>query len=146
MKILYFVLMISIFSACKNGKNHDAGELFDADKKFSDMSAEKGYPAAFIEFAHPDAVILRPNSMPVKGRNAISALYEKADTAGVHFTWEPLAGDIAASGDLGFTYGTYTFIKDTVTGRGTYVSVWKKDGNGNWKYILDAGNEGIEKR
>ena len=84
--------------------------------------------------------------MPVKGKNAISALYEKADTTGVHFTWEPLAGDIATSGDLGFMYGTYTFRKDTVTERGTYASVWEKDGNGNWKYILDVGNEGIENR
>ncbi len=146
MRTVYlFPVFLLLFFGC-NIKKPDVSELFEADRKFSAMSVEKGYPAAFIEFAHPDAVILRPNSMPVKGRNAISTLYEKADTAGVHFTWEPLAGDIAASGDLGFTYGTYTFIKDTVTGRGTYVSVWKKDGNGNWKYILDAGNEGIEKR
>lgn len=146
MRTVYlFPIFLLIFFGC-NTQKPDVSELFEADRKFSAMSVEKGYPEAFIEFAHPDAVILRPNSMPVKGRNAISALYEKADTTGVHFTWELLAGDIAASGDLGFTYGTYTFRKDTVTERGTYASVWKKDGNGNWKYILDVGNEGIENR
>lgn len=146
MKTVFFISLILIFIFGCNLKKSDVKELFDADKKFSDMAAEKGYPAAFIEFAHPDAVILRPNSMPVKGRKAISAMYEKADTAGVRFTWEPLAGDIAASGEMGFTYGTYTFRKDSLTERGTYASVWKKDENGNWKYILDMGNEGIEKR
>ena len=25
---------------------------------------------------------------------------------------------------------------------GTYVSIWKKDESGNWKYILDSGNQG----
>lgn len=146
MRTVFFIPFILIFIFGCNLKKPDVKELFDADKKFSEMSIEKGYPAAFVEFALPDAVILHPNSMPVKGKNAISALYEKADTTGVHFTWEPLAGDIAASGDLGFTYGTYTFRTDTLTERGTYASVWKKDGNGNWKYILDVGNEGIEKR
>lgn len=146
MRTVYFIPLILIFIFGCNTKKPDVKALFDADREFSEMSTKKGYPAAFVEFAHADAVILRPNSMPVKGRNAISALYEKADTAGVHFTWEPLAGDIAASGDLGFTYGTYTFRNDSLTERGTYASVWKKDENGNWKYILDVGNEGIEKR
>ncbi len=146
MRTVYFIPFMLVFIFGCNNQNPDIKELFEADRKFSAMSVEKGYPAAFIEFAHPDAVILRPNSMPVKGRNAISALYEKADTTGVHFTWEPLAGDIAASGELGFTYGTYTFKKDSLTERGTYASVWKKDGNGNWKYILDTGNEGLEKK
>ncbi len=146
MRTVYFIPFMLVFISGCNHQKPDVKELFDADKKFSDMSVEKGYPAAFIEFAHPDAVILRPNSMPVKGRNAISALYEKADTAGVRFTWKPLAGDIAASGELGFTYGTYTFKKDSLTERGTYASVWKKDRNGNWKYILDTGNEGLEKK
>lgn len=146
MRTVYFIPFMLVFIFGCNNQNPDIKELFEADRKFSAMSVEKGYPAAFIEFAHPDAVILRPNSMPVKGRNAISALYEKADTTGVHFTWEPLAGDIAASGELGFTYGTYTFKKDSLTERGTYASVWKKDRNGNWKYILDTGNEGLEKK
>jgi ketosteroid isomerase-like protein len=27
---------------------------------------------------------------------------------------------------------------------GTYVSIWKKQPDGKWKFILDSGNEGIE--
>jgi ketosteroid isomerase-like protein len=27
--------------------------------------------------------------------------------------------------------------------KGTYISVWKKDAAGNWKYVLDSGNKGI---
>jgi ketosteroid isomerase-like protein len=27
---------------------------------------------------------------------------------------------------------------------GTYVSIWKKDQFGNWKFVLDTGNEGLE--
>jgi hypothetical protein len=28
--------------------------------------------------------------------------------------------------------------------KGTYVSIWKKDENGNWKWVLDTGNPGLE--
>jgi ketosteroid isomerase-like protein len=81
--------------------------------------------------------------MPVVGKEAVVSLFEKADITGVHFTWEPLSGNIAASGELGYTYGIYSFTKDSITRKGTYVSIWKKDAEGNWKYILDCGNKGI---
>jgi ketosteroid isomerase-like protein len=32
--------------------------------------------------------------------------------------------------------------KDTVI-YGTYTSIWKKEKNGKWKFVLDTGNEGI---
>jgi len=81
--------------------------------------------------------------MPVVGMEAVTRIYEKADTSGIQFTWEPLAGDIASSGELGYTYGIYSFKKDSVNEKGTYVSIWKKDAEGSWKYTLDCGNKGI---
>jgi ketosteroid isomerase-like protein len=143
MKHLILIVLLIIFFACSPSRKPTVEELFAADRKFSAMSVEKGFPAAFTEFAHENGVILRENSRPIVGKTTIANLYAKADTAGVHFTWDPLAGDIANSGDLGYTYGTYTFKKDTVLEQGTYVSIWKKDNDGNWKYVLDTGNEGL---
>jgi ketosteroid isomerase-like protein len=144
-KNLIFLIALLTLTFCKPHVKPDKEQLLETDRKFSATSVEKGYNRAFIEFAHPDAVLLRPNSMPVTGSKAVKGLFEKADISGVIFNWEPLAGDIAKSGELGYTYGIYTFTKDTVTTKGTYVSIWKKDAAGNWKYILDSGNEGIEK-
>lgn len=141
-KLLYIVLLI-IICACSASQKPTVETLFRTDREFSAMSVEKGFPAAFAEFAHENGVILRENSMPIVGKANIANLYAKADTSGVHFTWEPIAGDIAKSGELGYTYGTYTFKKDTVLEQGTYVSIWKIDVNGNWKYVLDTGNEGL---
>lgn len=141
--ILIILIAFSFLTFCKSSEKQSAEQLFEADRKFSASAIEKGFNQAFIEFAHPEAVLLRENSMPVIGKEAVTLLFEKADTAGVHFTWEPLAGDIAASGELGYTYGIYSFTKDSVTKKGTYVSIWKKDSSGNWKYTLDCGNKGI---
>jgi ketosteroid isomerase-like protein len=142
-KILISLITLFFLTFCKPAEKPGAEQLLEIDRKFSATAVEKGFNTAFIEFAHPEAVLLRENSMPVVGKEAVTLLYEKADTSGVYFTWEPLSGDIAASGELGFTYGIYTFSKDTVTAKGTYVSIWKKDPSGNWKYILDCGNKGI---
>ena len=140
--ILIALISFSFLMFCKPPEKPNSEQVLEIDRKFSAASEEQGFNQAFIEFAHPNAVLLRENSMPVVGRNAVIQLYKKADTTAVKFTWEPLAGDIAASGELGYTYGIYSFTKDSVTVKGTYVSIWKKDDSGNWKYILDTGNKG----
>ena len=58
-------------------------------------------------------------------------------------TWNPGGGEIATSDNLGYTYGIYKLAtKDTIF-RGTYVSIWKKQKDGKWKFVLDSGNPGI---
>ena len=32
---------------------------------------------------------------------------------------------------------------EEVTREGTYVTIWKKDADGNWKFVLDTGNQGL---
>lgn len=144
MKRIYFVLIANLLFACLPSQKNSVEELFEADRNFSATAEKIGFNKAFIEFAHSDAVLLRENNMPLVGKTAITQLFENANSQGVHFTWEPLAGDIAQSGELGYTYGIYTLKKDTVVEKGTYVSIWKKDVEGNWRYILDSGNEGID--
>lgn len=145
MKQIIIVLTAIVLIACQAEKKPSVDELFKVDLEFSSAAGKIGYNKAFIEFAHNDAVLLRKNSMPVVGKSSIAALFEKADTTGIDFSWKPLAGDIAVSGELGYTYGTYTLKADTVVEQGTYISVWKKDTSGQWKYVLDSGNEGLGK-
>ncbi len=143
MRFILLFLSLTVLLGCKNKTKPNADQLIEIDQQFSNATAEIGFNKAFIEFAHPNAVLLRENSMPIVGKTNIEKLFEKADTTGIDFSWEPLAGDIAASRDLGYTYGIYTIRTDTLVEKGTYVSIWKKDESGNWKYILDTGNEGL---
>jgi ketosteroid isomerase-like protein len=62
----------------------------------------------------------------------------------VQLTWEPEGGDISTSGELGYTYGIYELKgSNDVVERGTYVTIWKKQEDGKWKFVLDSGNQGI---
>lgn len=51
-------------------------------------------------------------------------------------------GGIAASGDLGYVYGTVdasvTVDERQETKRGTYLRIWKKEDGKNWKIVLDV--------
>jgi len=141
----YFVLLLFILFifGCMQPK-YSVEELYKVDLEFSAKSVEVGFNRAFIEFAHPEAVLLKPESMPITGKPAISGIYKNLSAEGIRFTWKPLGGSIAKSGELGYTYGIYTLKTDSTKNEGTYVSIWKKDKHGKWKYILDSGNEGLD--
>lgn len=120
-------------------------KMMDTDKAFSQMSREKGMKKAFIEYMDGEGVLLRPNQYPLIGASAIDFLSQVNDTA---FTleWEPQKAYIAKSGELGYTFGIYALkpsAADTIL-YGTYVSIWKKQPDGSWKFVLDSGNEGVD--
>jgi ketosteroid isomerase-like protein len=53
---------------------------------------------------------------------------------------------MAASGELGYTYGTYQLksrATDSLMGVGKYATIWIKQADGTWKAILDTGNPGL---
>jgi len=117
----------------------------DADRDFSDMSKKKGLRNAFVEFIDNNGVLLRPGTLPLTGGDAMDYITQSNDSSFV-MTWEPESASIAASGDLGYTYGVYTLrsaASDTAI-YGSYVTIWKRQPNGKWKFILQSGNEGVE--
>jgi ketosteroid isomerase-like protein len=125
-------------------------ELLQADRDFARLSVEKGANASFLAYIDDNCVILRPNRAPVIGRDKITEMYSTPDTS-FTLNWEPLFADISNSGDLGYTYGIYTVEMDspegtTVTKEGTYVTIWKKDEDGKWKFVLDTGNQGLGRK
>jgi ketosteroid isomerase-like protein len=149
-KLSLLLLALSFFSCRlpenKNEKTspEDKLKMMDADRGFSKMSKEEGMKKAFINYIDDDGVLLRPNQYPLMGAEAIDYLTRINDTS---FTmeWEPQKGYVANSGELGYTYGVFTLTpstQDTVL-YGTYVSIWKKQVDGSWKFVLDTGNEGI---
>jgi len=117
-------------------------DLFETDRAFSKLSEETSIEEAFLIYAAENAVILRDNQMPIIGKADISKSFEGL-SGDVVLTWEPLDGEISKSGELGYTYGIYEFKSDTSVSKGTYVSIWKKQRDGSWRYALDTGNEGI---
>jgi ketosteroid isomerase-like protein len=102
------------------------------------MAQREGTGPAFIAYSADDPVMIRPGSMPLLGRSAFVESFSKV--AGSALSWEPLRAEIAASQDLGYTFGRYTLRDgDAIKAYGVYVSIWKKQQDGSWKFVLDGG-------
>ena len=121
------------------------GILLQTDREFSAMSVREGMFKAFLFYIADDGVILRDNSFPAKGKENLSTRFSgKTDTTFI-LSWEPLFEKISESGDLGYTYGLHTNT-DKITGeiaKGTYITIWQKQQDGSWKFVLDTGTQGL---
>jgi len=151
MKRLFQILLLVIIAGCnpKIKIEQEKEKLLQTDIDFSNRSVEVGNHKAFIEYASPDAVLLKPNSYPIIGKPAIKKLYSELSDSSYRLTWKPSYGKVAESGDLGYTFGTY-LLEITVgeqkgmVSRGTYCSIWEKNQKGEWRFVLDTGNSGLE--
>lgn len=119
--------------------------LMKTDQAFSEMSVAKGMKQAFIEYIDSNGVLLKPGHLPIVGANAIDFLIQQNDT-GYTLNWQPQNAFVSQSADLGYTYGVFALQPTTIDTiiYGTYVSIWKKQGDGKWKFVLESGNEGID--
>lgn len=124
---------------------HEAAldEMVAADRAFSDSSAKLGMKKAFLEFMADDAVLLRPGYLPIVEGDVVKFLTSQEDTSFV-MTWKPKGGQLSKSNDLGYTYGVYEIKLNAIDSvlNGTYVSIWQKQKDGTWKFVLDTGNPG----
>lgn len=123
-------------------------ELMGVDRDFSRYSVDHGKNAAFLKFAAEDVTFLAPNSYPMVGIKLLEERQSKRADSTYTLAWEPLYARAAESGELGYTYGIWELkIKaDTAkASKGTYVTFWKRSTNGEWKYILDTGHNGLGK-
>jgi len=143
---LLFFFNLTIFSCQENYLDREKQILIKTDIEFSNMSEKTGMEKAFLKYADDEAVLLRTHSMPIVGKEKIGKRYTDSDDTGFTLSWKPLYADVSKSKDLAYTYGTYTLsIKsDKSETYGTYLSIWKKQADGSWKWVLDTGNEGLE--
>lgn len=116
--------------------------LFDLEAQFAkDVAARGG--AAFATWFADDGVILGNGASPVVGNVAIvkSATWSPKD---YQLTWTPTDAAMGPSGDTGYTWGHFEgHSKDAngnpVTTTGRYITIWRKQPDGSWKVVLDAG-------
>src|SRR5579863_9881524 len=121
-----------------------AETLKQLEADFMKAAAEKG-SAGYMSYYADDAVEVPNGEDFLKGKEAIAKTMGFLDDKNNSLTWTPVGADISASGDLGYTYGTFEFrSKDKdgkpVVDQGKYTSIWKKQKDGGWKVVLDMGN------
>ena len=142
----WLILLLASFAlgVMANSQSDGTAALLKIEGEFMKAAAEHG-SQGYLSYYADDAVEV-PNGTPILQAKAnIAKTMGFLDDKNNHLTWVPVGADISASGDLGYTYGTYEFrSKDKdgkpVVDQGKYTSIWKKQKDGKWKVALDMGN------
>ncbi|MFH1756192.1 MAG: nuclear transport factor 2 family protein [Candidatus Latescibacterota bacterium] len=140
-------MLIVSFGCAGNSSNksNEAEEdvLFATDVAFAQASSDRGPAEAFNMYLANEAVQLPAGSIPIMGREAIYQSMKQGGDAAL--AWAPVKAEVAKSGDLGYTWGTYQSSYrgpdgSMRTSHGKYLNVWKKHSTGEWKVLIDMGN------
>jgi uncharacterized protein (TIGR02246 family) len=97
-----------------------------------------------------DAVVMTPGGEPMRGKDAIhNGLKQMTADPALSLTFQATKVDVAKSGDLGYTQGSY---KMTMTNpathkamddHGSYVTTYRKQADGSWKAVADIASSEI---
>jgi ketosteroid isomerase-like protein len=112
--------------------------LLDAEREFSKVSESGSTADAYARYLDPEARMNRNGTQPYVGSAAINS-HVKLKT--LQAKWEPMKAEVASSADLGYTYGSYESNEPgapTSTEHGYFARVWKRDGKGEWKIVMDT--------
>lgn len=114
--------------------------VVEAEHNFAQYSIDHGMKDAFLGFAAPDGVIFRRG--PV---NAIERWKSLNPAPTGLLTWWPAYADVSDAGDMGWTTGPYEFREkptdEKPAGTGHFFTVWRKQADGTFKFVLDLGIE-----
>lgn len=153
--ILGVLFIASLFFACSKSGGLSASELesirqevMNNDLEFSKYSEENGFAKALAQYAADDAIKLNPQQYSSFGKASLQADAD-SDTLGNRLgtlTWTPRKVHVSSHGDMAAAFGDWFFktksrtTSNDTTFYGNYLTVWKKQSDGQWKFILDGGN------
>jgi ketosteroid isomerase-like protein len=116
-------------------------EMVATEQAFSRMAAEKNTRDAFMSFIADDGLLFRPGA--VNGKKWMLDHPVPPSDKRPLLAWQPSLAGMSAAGDLGFTTGPWEAkedIKDEKpAGYGHFVTVWKKQPDGSWRFVVDLG-------
>jgi ketosteroid isomerase-like protein len=110
--------------------------LLAVDRALLQTEATQGVAAALGPRLTVDARLHRDGRWPVVGQTDVCA-YLDSQKWSVNGT--PIKADVAQSGDLGYSYGSYKLQDGTRLEQGYYVRVWRRVGD-KWLVALDTAN------
>lgn len=146
--VIYSLMVVATVISCTTADQSVLIEqakkaIVSTEQEFAEKVAREGVRAGFLEFAAPDAVLMRNDSLII-GKESITRYMKEPPTDGptISLSWKPDFVAVAGSGDLGYTYGKYVLTATDSLGtsevnEGIFHTVWKKQPDGKWRFVWD---------
>ena len=135
--------------ACQNLQQQpdtraDESTIRQADIDWAKAAAAKDIDK-IVSFYADDGSAYPPNAPVAAGKPAIKVAWTgMVNLPGFMISWVPSRVEVAKSGDLGWSTGTYNLTTRvpgaSASDHGKYVVVWKKQQDGSWKAVADIFN------
>ena len=126
-----------------NTHDADVKAIQDNETQWNQDWASKDAAKIAAHFAD-DAVLMVPGGPPTVGKDTIQkAVAPMVADPAISLRFLSSKVDVAASGDLGYTQGSYTLTltdpktKKPFTDHGSYVLIYRKQADGSWKAVSD---------
>jgi hypothetical protein len=110
-----------------------AQSSIDAERAFAAMAQTQGQWTAFRAYAAPDAITFAPKAVNAQ------ALLRTLKNPPPGLMWWPGRSWVACDGSLAINTGPW--IRRGGKATGTFTTVWQRQGDGGWKWLLDHGRE-----
>jgi ketosteroid isomerase-like protein len=150
--ILASLAVTSVFLCWPNLSARSEPDLAAAEAAVRKADAERAAAAstasvdAWMAFYAADAIVRLPHEQLASGmelvRSGVSHLLALPHLA---VAWHPVKVEMAGSGDLAYLAGAYELGFGDARGaplsdRGRVLEIWRKQGDGTWKCIVDIWN------
>lgn len=146
-KLICVMLLLGIIApgfAQKDKKPTALESMVATELAFAKMAKEVGTRPAFSAFIADDGILFRPG--PVKGKEWLAKNPAPVSDKHPWLSWYPTIADISLAGDMGYTTGPWEFRPDINDAKavafGSFLTVWKKQSDGSWKFAIDLGISG----
>jgi ketosteroid isomerase-like protein len=107
--------------------------LEKTQRGFAEMAKEDSL-GALSTFASENIRAFREEMFPIIGKEAVVDI---ASAAHGPMSIQASGGEMSRSGDLAYSYGSYSIKRENETERGNLVQIWQTDSAGAWKVVLD---------
>jgi ketosteroid isomerase-like protein len=138
---LLTISLLAVYAANAQSQSSPLQLMVETERAFAQASFDKSTREAFLAFIADDGILFRPTA--VKGKEWILSHPLPPSPKRQLLSWQPTFADISASGDLGYTTGPWQFRPDINDEKpsafGDFITVWKKQPDGSWKFAVDLG-------
>lgn len=135
---ILFLLLLAVACTPPDHRQQAETAIRDADLAMSADAVQNGFHKTLLAYADTAVVKYEDGRLPIIGKTALEAYYqEQGDTKAL--SWKPFKAEAARSGDLGYSLGYWKYTTPDTTLYGNYYTIWKKQADGSWKFVLDGG-------
>jgi ketosteroid isomerase-like protein len=143
-KVTGLLLLIAFMApalAQKTPEQSALEKMVATERAFARQSEAQGTREAFMAYIAEDGILFRPTA--VKGKQWMKDHPAPPSDKRPLLSWYPAVAGMARAGDLGYSTGPWEYKGDIHDAKpvawGHFLTVWKKQADGSWKFAIDLG-------